>query len=92
MKKQMLLLLVMMLGLSGRTYASAGHAYDTLAFILVLIGFLLVVAGLLQATDYLRRNGMTMINKSVVMIKRKRKILLDFIQKVRSNHLDFSCS
>ncbi len=90
MKKQMLLLLVMMLGLSGRTYASAGRAYDTLAFILVLIGFLLVVAGLLEATDYLRRNGRKMINRSITVLKKKREILLEFLRKVKADYLDFS--
>jgi len=46
-----------------KTYAAYGFAKDGDLFALALIGFLLVVAGILFLIDYLRENGMYFIGK-----------------------------
>jgi hypothetical protein len=64
MKKLYFLFLLFLLGFSPRVFASAGSAYDGLAFILVLSGFLLAVTGLLWFIDLTRKRGKEMVRKA----------------------------
>lgn len=57
MKKVILIWLVLLLGLYCKAFAKAGIAGGGLEFILAIAGFLLLVAGFLEGTDYLIKNG-----------------------------------
>ena len=53
----------MMFAFIPRTYAAYGFAKDGDIFALALIGFLLVVAGILFLIDFIKENGMYFIGK-----------------------------
>ncbi len=62
---------------SQETYASSGLARDGLLFALVLVAFLLILAGLLYGVNYLHRNGRRIVRKI-------RTLALEFHQWLRS--------
>ncbi len=63
MDKLKLIGLVFFLGFSSQAFAKAGIANDGLEFDLVIIAFLLLVVGFLEAIDYLMKNGKVLYHK-----------------------------
>jgi len=58
MKKE-ILIIALVLGLSFKSYAGTGNAYDGPIFFLVIIGFFLILLGLLSSVDFFQKNGKT---------------------------------
>jgi hypothetical protein len=71
MNKVKLIGLVLFLGLSSQAFAKAGIANGGFEFALVLIVFLLLVAGILEAIDYLMKNGKDLFHKVKPYLKGK---------------------
>lgn len=84
MKKEMFLIITLLLGVSLKSFAGTGNANDALKFLLVIVGLLLIVVGLLSGVDYLRKNGKTMIYKAMIFLKKKITLLRDHLNKVKS--------
>lgn len=90
MKKEMLLLMALLLGVSFKSFAGTGIAGDQLIFFLAIIGFLLIILGLLTGVDYLRKNGKTMIYKAMSFLKEKINLIRKYLNKVISDYFDLS--
>jgi len=88
MKKGMSILMVLLLGVSVKSYAATGNASDGLEFFLVFAGILLIILALLYGVDYLQKNGKTMISQVVSFLKKKMTLLKAYLNKVKSNHFD----
>ena len=71
MKKEVSLGLILLTGLSSQAFAAAGYAKDGLEFSLVLIGFLLLVAGVLKGIDYISKNRKMLVHRVKAFIKKK---------------------
>ncbi len=92
MKKKVLLLAGLLAGPVHTLFAATGNASDGLMGLLVIIGALLLLAGLLYTADYLHRNGKRLFNAAVVLSKRIIRAIVSFAGKVRSGHFDLSWS
>ncbi|HPS63289.1 MAG TPA: hypothetical protein PLK82_09515 [Bacteroidales bacterium] len=90
MKKSAFLLTVALLGLSLPAMASKGYAADGLWLMLVIAGFLLLIAGILQGIDYLRKNGRRMVMRAVVLIRKAWTFLRHRREKTNAEHLDMA--
>jgi hypothetical protein len=86
MNKVKLIGLVLFLGLSFQAFAKAGIASGGLEFALVIIAFLLLLAGFLQAIDYFRKNGKDLFHKAKAFIRRKIITLHDLLNKTTLKH------
>ena len=71
MKKVMIIWQVLFLGLSFQAFAKAGVANGGFEFVLVIIGFLLLVAGLFAGIEYLMKNGRNLYNRFKAFLKKK---------------------
>lgn len=90
MKKQMFIIIVLILGLSYGSFAGTGGANDGLDFLLVIIGFLLIILGLLTGVDYLKNNGKTLIYRAITSLKKMVILLKDHLHKIKSDYFDLS--
>jgi len=90
MKKKELMLALLLTGLASKAFASAGHATDSLEFLLVILGFLLVVAGLLHGTNYLRKNGKRMIRNVSVFFRKQVGELGKLLHREKPDAYDLS--
>jgi hypothetical protein len=63
MKKFIIIFLAIICISAPRTYAAYGNAKDGELFAISLIGFLLLVAGILFLIDFLQKNGKKLIQK-----------------------------
>jgi hypothetical protein len=86
MKKKILIALVLFNVLSYRTFAATGNASDGLEGALVIIGFLLLVAGLFYVTDYLKNNGKKVIKKVFTFSKKIIIAMRTMVNKARSEY------
>lgn len=86
MKKEMLLLTALILGISLKSFAGTGNAKDEFVFILSIIGFLLLVFVLLYGIDYTRKNGKTMIIRSMSFLKKEIALLRKYLNKISSKN------
>jgi hypothetical protein len=71
MKKVMIIWLVLFLGLSYQAFAKYGVADGGFKFMLAIIGFLLLVAGLFAGIEYLIKNGRDLIHSFKAFLKKK---------------------
>jgi len=71
MNKVMIIWLVLFLGLSCQAFAKAGVANGGFEFMLVIVGFLLLVAGLIEGIEYLIKNGKNLFNRFKAFLKKK---------------------
>ena len=71
MKKIMLIWLVLFLGVSYQTFAKAGMASDEKEFFLIIILFFLLVEGIFEGIDYLRKNGKSLFLRFRTFLKNK---------------------
>ncbi len=86
MKKETLILMTLILGVSFKSFAGTGNAKDEFIFILSIIGFLLIVFVLLSGIEYTRKNGKTMIIRSMSFVKNKIAFLREYLNKISSNN------
>jgi len=71
MNKVMIIWLVLFLGLSYQAFAKAGVADGGFEFMLSIVGFLLLVAGLVAGIEYLIKNGKDLFNRFKAFLKKK---------------------
>ena len=90
MKKQIFIITALILGLSYESFAGTGGANDELKFLLFIIGFLLIILGLLTGVDYLKKNGKALIYKAITSLKKMIISLKDHLHKIKSDYFDLS--
>ncbi|NTW26182.1 MAG: hypothetical protein HGA37_15895 [Lentimicrobium sp.] len=71
MKKVIVIGQVLFFGLSYQAFAKAGVAGGGFEFMLTIVGFLLLVAGLFAGIDYLKKNGKNLFNRFKAFLKKK---------------------
>jgi len=86
MRTKILISIVLLIALFDKAYAATGNASDGLEALLVIIGFLLLLTGLLYVTDYLKKNGNKMIRKVFIFSKRIIKAIITTINEIRSKY------
>jgi hypothetical protein len=77
MKRKVFLVVSLLGGLSSPVLASAGYAYDGLEFILVLAGFMLLLAAILKGADYLGKNGRALVRLLRMKLRRVHRYLTE---------------
>ena len=92
MKKEKLIVIALLSVLSFKSYARTGTAIDEFEFLLAIIGLLLIILGLLNGIDYMKKNGKTIIYKSISFLNEKVALLRNYINKVKSDYFDLSSS
>lgn len=90
MKKELLIIIALLLGPIIKSFAATGNANDGLEFLLVILALLLVILGLLYGIDSLKKNGKTMLYKAKLLLKNKITLLRNYLHKVKSDYLDIS--
>ena len=88
MKKVVLIGLVLFLGLSSQAFAKAGNAKDGPEFVLALVCFLLLLAGILKGIDYLMKNGKGIFHRVKEYLKKKVITLSVFFNKFTFKYFD----
>ncbi len=63
--------LILFLGLSSQTFAKAGIADGGFEFMLTIVSFLLMVAGLFAGLEYLIKNGKNLSHRFKAFLKKK---------------------
>jgi len=94
--KKILIILPALFSVSvTKTFAAFGNARDGDLFAVILIGFLLLVAGILSGIDFLRKNRKQLIEK---IIRHKKAIqqqenpkLSQPLPKESENYFNYSC-
>ena len=69
MNKVMIIGQVLFLGLSYQAFAKAGVADGGFEFMLTIVGFLLLLAGLFAGIEYLIKNGKNLFNSLKAFLK-----------------------
>ena len=90
MKNKVSILIILVLGLSFKCFAATGNASDGFEFILVIVGLLLIILGLLQGVDYLKKNGKTILYKSLSSLNKKITLIRNHLNEIKSNYFDIS--
>lgn len=90
MKKETIIIIAFFLGVSYKSFAATGNAKDGFEFLLAIVGLLVIILGLLQGIDYLKKNGKTMIYKAISFLNKKITLLRNYLNKVKSNYFDIS--
>ena len=70
MKKKMTITIVLLNGLFLKTFAGTGNASDGFEGELAVIGILSVITALLYISNYLKKNGKMLFQKTSGLIKR----------------------
>lgn len=83
MKKQIFLIIGLILGFSIESLAGTGGAKDGFMFFAVVIGFLLFVWVLLAGGNYLRKNRKRLIRNSISFFSQLLKSLAGYINKLK---------
>lgn len=71
MRKIILIWLFLFLGLSYQSFAKAGMASDEKELVLILVGLLLLVEAIFEGTDYLKKNGKTLLLRIRTFLRTK---------------------
>ena len=71
MNKRMIIGQILFLGLSYQAFAKAGVADGGFEFMLAIVGFLLLIAGLFAGIEYLIKNGKNLFNRFRAFLKKK---------------------
>jgi len=85
-----LIVITLLSVLPFKSYARTGTASDELEFLLAIVGLLLIILGLLNGIDYMKKNGKTIIYKSISFLKEKITLFRNYINKENSNYFDVS--
>jgi hypothetical protein len=86
MKSRKIFLPFVMTMYAYQAFAGTGYAKDGLAFALVFLGLLMVLAGLLYGIDYLQKNGRKLITNSLHLIRGLKRIIAALYKRLRSMH------
>ena len=86
MKKKILTTIVLSNVITHKTFAATGNASDGFIGVLVIIGFLFLVAGLLHVYDYLKNNRKKVIKKVFTFSKRIIIAMRTMVNKTRSEY------
>ncbi len=70
MKKKMIITIVLLTGLFLKTFAGTGNASDGFEGVLAIIGVLSIITALIYASNYLKKNGKILFQKTSGIIKR----------------------
>ena len=81
---------IMLVGSGNQLLAGTGSGNDAHVFVIGIIVLLLLMAGLLQGIDYLRRNGPMIIDSAKASLKRILRVLRRLSHKDSSRHHDVS--
>ena len=84
-KKKKVKVIALLSVLSFKSYARTGTASDELEFLLAIVGLLLIILGLLNGIDYMKKNGKTIIYKSISFLNKKVTLIRNYINKVNAN-------
>lgn len=87
MKKKIFILGALIVGMSFNSFAGTGGANDGVLFTLVLVAFLLLIAGILSTINYFKKNGLRKIISTTKVIIKKGVTILDYFKKVISKRL-----
>lgn len=90
MKKLIFITIALVLGFSFESFAATGNANDGFQFIVVVIGFLLILVGLLTGTDYLKNNGRKIVYKGISLLRKMIIMIKDHLGKVKTKYFDLS--
>ncbi|MBP6978411.1 MAG: hypothetical protein KBB71_08870 [Lentimicrobiaceae bacterium] len=86
MKKKMTITIVMLNGLFLKTFAGTGNASDGFEGVMVIIGFLSIIAALLYLSDYLKKNGNMLFQKTSRFVKRVLNSIKIWFEKNTSEY------
>lgn len=84
MKKKILILSMLLIGLRFKSFASTGNANDGLEFLLVILAVLLITIGLIYGIAYLQKNGKLLIYNFISFIKKMISLIQLYVKKVMS--------
>jgi len=90
MKKQVFIIIVLIVGVSFNSLAGTGGAHDGFQFFLAFIGFILFFLGLISGGNYLRKNGKSLICKTITSVKKMIISLKNYLHKIKSDYFDLS--
>lgn len=90
MKREMSLLIVLHLGVAVKSFAGTGNASDVSVLFLIIGGLLAFLLGLFMGVDFLRKNGKTILCKTMSFLKNRISLLKKFRQKGKSSRFDLS--
>ena len=88
MEKVTFTFLTFFIGISSKSFASAGYASDQIEFVGVLLGFLLLIAGLLAGKDFIRKNGKSLAHKTINFIKKEITVLRSYLNQANSGYTE----
>jgi len=86
MKKEALMTIFLLSGLSFRSFADNGNVNDGLELLLVITGLLLTLLAVLGGVDFMRKNGKTMFNSTISFFHKKISALRNYLNKVISDY------
>ncbi|NCA74980.1 MAG: hypothetical protein EOM90_01475 [Alphaproteobacteria bacterium] len=81
MKKGIFLISFLMIGLSTQSYAAKGYANDGLAFMMVVAGALLLLAGLFSTIDFLKRRGRILVRYTRIRVRKAFAIIIGYLHR-----------
>ena len=88
MKKKILFASFLMIGMFYQVYAATGNASDGFEGFLVIIGFLLIITGILYLIDYFKNNGKKLICSMVAFLKKISKSISALLNKTDLERFD----
>lgn len=87
MKKELLITILLLLGLSFKSFAGTGRVTDGIEFFLFIVGLLVIVLVLLNGADYLRKNGKTIIYNIRLFLNRKITSVRNYHNKMKTDYI-----
>lgn len=90
MRNQMFIIASLIIGLPYMSAAGTGRTTDGPVFMLVIVGFLLIVEGILYGIDFLKKNGKDMFDKTVCTFKKTNTLIKLFVQKILAKYFNLS--
>ncbi len=86
MKKKMTITIIVFNGLFLKTFAGTGNASDGFEGVLVIIGILSIITALLYISDYLKKNGKMLFQKTSSFVKRVMNFIKIWFEKEISGY------
>lgn len=82
MKKEILILAMLLLGISGPSFAGTGDANDGLVFSLIIVGMLLAIVALITTTKWLKNNGQLIWQNTITSFWKLIRMMIDYLGKL----------
>ncbi|HYQ58867.1 MAG TPA: hypothetical protein VEP89_16110 [Draconibacterium sp.] len=90
MKKEISITIVLILGLSFKSFAATGNVNDGLEFFLFIVGLLLIVLGLLDGADFCKKNGKSIIHKAKSFPNKILTLFGTYHNKLKSDYIEIA--